>query len=193
MLTDDKFISEKTGFKSIERIGRFVLILIQRCWRACSAAILFLLLLYWMYGGVVIFLLLTTALIGAFYHYQDALLFFPDQPESSRVFVQSPHKLGLPYENLQIKTKDGIQINVVFLKQAGQRLATAPTVVFFHGNAGNIGHRLLNAHVIYTYSGCNVLLVEYRGYGKSEGSPSEEGTYRCVFDVVIHSNKQTGP
>ena len=175
MLPDDNYIPANSGFRTIEKVAKFVLILIYRCWRGCSAGILSLILLYWMYGGVVIFLLLASALVGAFYHFQDGLLYFPDQPESSRFFVQSPHKLGIPFENSYIKCKDGIQINILLLKQAERRLSVAPTLIYFHGNAGNIGHRLLNAHLVYTYSGCNVLLVEYRGYGRSEGSPSEKG------------------
>ena len=177
MLPDDNYIPENSGFRTIEKVGKFVLILIYRFWRGCSAGILSLILLYWLYGGTVIFLLLASALIGAFFHFQDGLLYFPDQPESSRFYVQSPHKLGIPFENLYIKSKDGIQINILLLKQADFRLSAAPTMVYFHGNAGNIGHRLLNAHLLYTYSGCNILLVEYRGYGRSEGSPSEKGQY----------------
>ncbi|XP_046839225.1 protein ABHD13-like isoform X2 [Xenia sp. Carnegie-2017] len=115
------------------------------------------------------------AVFGLLYFYQDALLFFPDQPESSRVFVQTPHKFGLPFENFYLKTKDGIRINVMLIKQQGSRLSIAPTVVFFHGNAGNIGHRLINSHALYKNCGCNVFLVEYRGYGRSDGSPSERG------------------
>ena len=41
--------------------------------------------------------------------------------------------------------------------------------------AGNIGHRLHNAQALYKLCGFNILLVEYRGYGKSEGTPSERG------------------
>lgn len=187
MLPDDNYIPENSGFRTIEKIGKFVLILIYRCWRGCSAGILSLILLYWLYGGTVIFLLLASALIGAFFHFQDGLLYFPDQPESSRFFVQSPHKLGIPFENLYIKSKDGVQINILLLKQIDRRVSIAPTIIYFHGNAGNIGHRLLNAHLLYTYSGCNILLVEYRGYGRSEGSPSEKGTL-CIFSSLSFSS-----
>ena len=55
------------------------------------------------------------------------------------------------------------------------RLIKVPTILYLHGNAGNIGHRLLNAQGLYSSIGCNVALLEYRGYGRSEGSPSEEG------------------
>lgn len=166
---------ERTGFHTIERVGRLVLFVIMRFWRACSAATLTLLLLYWLYGGVVSFLLLTAAVFGAAYHYQDSLLYFPEQPISSRMFVQSPSIMGLPYENLFLKTQDGVRINVFFVKQSTHLQSTAATVLVFHGNAGNIGHRLSNARALHNRCGCNVLLVEYRGYGKSEGWPSEQG------------------
>ena len=166
---------EHTGFKTIETIGRLVLHVILRFWRACSAAMLTLLLLYWLYGGVVSFLLLMAAVLGALYHYQDTLLYFPDQPVTSRVFVQNPAVLGFPFENLYIKTQDGVSINAIFIKQPPQFQSSVPTILFFHGNAGNVGHRLTNARSWHSYCGCNVFLVEYRGYGKSEGSPSEQG------------------
>ena len=166
-----------TGFRSIETVGKLVLLIIQRFWRLCSAAMLTLLLLYWLYGGITTFLLLSAAVLGVLYFYQDSLLYFPDQPESSRVFVQTPHRFGLPFENFYLKTKDGVRINVMFIKQPTSRLAIAPTVLFFHGNAGNIGHRLINSHALCKNCGCNVFLVEYRGYGRSDGSPSEYGGY----------------
>jgi fermentation-respiration switch protein FrsA (DUF1100 family) len=59
--------------------------------------------------------------------------------------------------------------------QPSERIKTSPTVLYFHGNAGNIGHRLHNAQALYSLCGANVLLLEYRGYGKSEGTPSEAG------------------
>lgn len=166
---------QHTGFKTIETVGRLVLHVVLRFWRACSAAMLTLLLLYWLYGGVVSFLLLTAAVFGALYHYQDTLLYFPDQPVTSRVYVQNPAVLGFPFENLYLKTQDGVRINAIFLKQPPQFQSSVPTVLFFHGNAGNVGHRLTNARSWYSYCGCNVFLVEYRGYGKSDGSPSEQG------------------
>ncbi|RMX54790.1 hypothetical protein pdam_00014125 [Pocillopora damicornis] len=144
---------EHTGFKTIESIGKLVLHLILRFWRACSAAMLTLLLLYWLYGGVVSFLLLTAAVFGALYHYQDTLLYFPEQPVTARVYVQNPAILGLPFENLFIKTQDGVNINAIFIKQPPQFQSSVPTVLFFHGNAGNVGHRLINAKSWHNYCG----------------------------------------
>ncbi|XP_065652088.1 protein ABHD13 [Hydra vulgaris] len=166
---------KRSGFRSIETIGRLVLSLIIRFWKACSVAMLFIFLLYWLYGGIITVFLLSAAFVGAFYHYQDALLYFPDQPENSRIYVQSPRYLGVPYENLYIKTRDGITLNAIFLKQSGSRLNIAPTIIMLHGNAGNIGHRFSLAQLLYMYTGSNIFLLDYRGYGKSDGMPSEKG------------------
>ena len=68
-------------------------------------------------------------------------------------------------------------MHLFLVKQPGEQSKKVPTVLYFHGNAGNIGHRLLNVQGLYTSIGCNVALLEYRGYGRSEGSPSEEGIY----------------
>jgi len=174
-LIDPESFHSKTGFKTIQLIGRLVLALIIRFWKACSIGLLLVFLLFWLYGGITTMLLLTCAFVGAFYHYQDSLLYFPDQPENSRIYVQSPRLLGVPYENLHIQTRDSVTLNAVFLKQPSNRLSIAPTIIMYHGNAGNIGHRLTNAFLLYTYTGSNVFLLEYRGYGKSEGSPSEKG------------------
>lgn len=84
---------------------------------------------------------------------------------------------GLPYESLYTKASDGTSIHMYFIHQPLERRKIAPTILFFHGNAGNMGHRLQNCVGLYYNLHCNILLVEYRGYGLSEGSPTEEGLY----------------
>ena len=163
------------GFYAAESLVRFLTLLLWKFWRICGAAILFLILIYWMYGGVIILILLVITIIGGLYHYQDSLLYYPEQPESARVFVQTPSSLGLPYENICLTTKDNCRISAYFIKQPPSLIGRAPTVLYFHGNAGNIGHRLHNAQALYRRCGFNILLLEYRGYGKSQGSPSEMG------------------
>ena len=71
--------------------------------------------------------------------------------------------------------RDGTQLHLFLVKQSGEKSSKVPTVLYLHGNAGNIGHRLVNVQGLYTSIGCNVALLEYRGYGRSEGTPSEEG------------------
>ncbi|KAJ1611902.1 hypothetical protein OJ253_704 [Cryptosporidium canis] len=63
-----------------------------------------------------------------------------------------------------------------------------PTIIFFHGNSGNIGHRLPRFWEFYNFVGVNILAVSYRGYGDSEGVPSEEGFYldaKAALDYVL--------
>ena len=108
------------------------------------------------------------------------LLYHPESPPDSRLMVITPDTFQMPFENHYIRSADGTSINVYLIKQI-QRASC--TIIFFHGNAGNIGHRLQNALGLYSVLNANVVMVEYRGYGKSEGSPSESGFYQ----VKLHS------
>lgn len=176
------------GFRSAETVWKIISFLLWKFWKLCGIAILFLILIYWMYGFVIILVLLIITIIGGLYHYQDSLLYFPEQPESSRVFVQTPSSLGLPFEQVGLTTKDNHAICAYFIKQPPEAGSSAPTLLYFHGNAGNIGHRLHNAQALYHHCGFNVLLVEYRGYGKSQGTPSENGKQLRLFANYITSN-----
>jgi hypothetical protein len=75
---------------------------------------------------------------GLAYNAQDMLLYHPEVPPESRMYVIMPNAFQLPFENHTIQARDGTKINVVLVKQAKP---TAPTMLYFHGNAGNIGHR----------------------------------------------------
>ena len=86
--------------------------------------------------------------------------------KSARVFVQSPNSVGLPSENIALKTVDGYTIVAYFIKQPPDRVGKACTMLYFHGNAGNIGHRLHNAQALYQHCGVNILVVEYRGMAR---------------------------
>ena len=118
---------------------------------------------------------------GVLYNAQDMLLYYPEQPSSSRLYVDSPSSFGLHYENVFVRSHDGTLLHAQFVRQPSHLVATVPTFVFFHGNAGNIGHRLPNIQLLYNCCNVNVLLVEYRGYGKSCGQPSEQGSLHfCI-------------
>lgn len=177
MVQNDKtaVLAKKRGFHTIELVSRAVLIILMKFWRICTSLVLILLLSYWLYGGILVFFLLIMAILGLIYHSQDYLLYHPDQPSNAKLYVELPNILGLPFENVFTRTCDGVLINMYLIKQPEPISKNAPTVIFFHGNAGNIGHRLLNVKAFYTYTGVNILLVEYRGYGRSCGTPSETG------------------
>jgi fermentation-respiration switch protein FrsA (DUF1100 family) len=73
-------------------------------------------------------------------------------------------------QDLWLTTRDGIRLNAWWFPKPGSRLAT----LFLHGNAGNVTHRVDHAHAINS-AGSAILVLDYRGYGKSEGHPSEHG------------------
>lgn len=189
--------STKLGSMSYRRLGlsslAFVLCcLVQKAFARlvalCSAVGLIILLTFWFYDGIGMLILLHIAVLGVLYNAQDLLLYYPDQPAQSFLFVESPSMFGLPFDNITVKTKDGVKINMFLIKQPPNLLGTAPTVIYFHGNAGNIGHRLPNAHGFYHRCKANILLVEYRGYGRSRGHPSESGLYldaEAALDYVF--------
>jgi len=104
------------------------------------------------------------ALIFAF---QGKLIYFPDSQ-----MITDPGHVNLEFENVRLTTEDGIDLHGWYIPhpQAKQ------TLLFFHGNAGNISHRLDSLNIFHQL-GLSVLLIDYRGYGLSEGKPSETGTY----------------
>jgi len=109
------------------------------------------------------------ALLVLLYWYQPRLVFLPDV--AGRDLVATPHALGLEYEDVWLETSDGVRIHAWYVPANGAGRA----LMFFHGNAGNISHRLDTLRILNEL-GLNVLMVEYRGYGRSEGRPSEAGT-----------------
>jgi len=73
------------------------------------------------------------------FNIQDKLLYYPNQPEDSRHNVMSPAKFDIPFENITIVTDDGTQLHAFLLKHTESQ--SKPTMIMYHGNAGNIGHR----------------------------------------------------
>ncbi|MDG2308464.1 MAG: alpha/beta hydrolase [Candidatus Binatia bacterium] len=107
----------------------------------------------------------------------DRLVFFPD-----RAMPDTPAGV----EDRWITTEDGIRIHAWYLAAPEP---DAPTVLWAHGNGGNIGGRY-EVQATLARRGLNVLAYDYRGYGRSEGSPSEAGAYldsHAVFDSLTAS------
>ena len=113
----------------------------------------------------------------------------------------------MPYETITIETSDNEKLHGFLIKQSN-RAHECETLLFFHGNAGNIGHRyvfklnlaieffpssfrLQNAYLLYRTCHINLLLFDYRGYGKSTGSPSETGLYTDALAVYEYARKRT--
>jgi hypothetical protein len=99
---------------------------------------------------------------------QDRFLYFPE-----RALAATPAAFGLDAQELSLPAEDGVRLHGWWIKGAGRR-----ALLFFHGNAGNIADRLERARILNARFGLDVFLVDYRGYGRSQGSPSEDGLYR---------------
>lgn len=107
---------------------------------------------------------------GAIFLFQSHLIYYP---EIGRNGIAAPDSVGLVYETVELKTADGENLHGWFVPAPE---ATA-TVLFFHGNAGNISNRM-EYLLMFHRLGYNTLIIDYRGYGQSSGAPSEKGTYR---------------
>jgi fermentation-respiration switch protein FrsA (DUF1100 family) len=108
---------------------------------------------------------------------ENTSIFYP-----SRTIRFTPADIGLSFEDVFLKTEDGVVIHGWFIP-AGRPKGT---LIFLHGNAGNIGDRLEKIQ-LFNSMGLNIFIVDYRGYGKSKGHPSEEGVYkdaRAVYDYL---------
>ncbi|KAF2281016.1 BEM46 family protein-like protein [Westerdykella ornata] len=111
----------------------------------------------------------------ALYFKQNEIIYPRHFPPDARTNVPRPSQFGITdYEELMIPTADGESLSAFYLR-ANKQHARNVTILMFHGNAGNIGHRLPIAKVLVDDIGCNVLLLQYRGYGHSTGSPNEKG------------------
>lgn len=116
------------------------------------------------------------------YAMQDRLVYFP-----LRDLAATPRTIGLDYEDVRITTEDGVRLHGWFVPT----LSARATLVHFHGNGGNISHRLERIALFHKL-GVNVFIFDYRGYGQSEGRPSEQGTYRDADAVWRYLTETRG-
>jgi len=118
---------------------------------------------------------LAILLSGLLYFKQSELIYPRSIPEGSRTTVPTPDQFGVEdWETVELKTPDGEVLKCFFLR-ARKGLNMGVTVLFMHGNAGNIGHRLPIARVFSEEMGANIFILSYRGYGLSTGRPCEKG------------------
>lgn len=105
------------------------------------------------------------------YVFQAGYVYFPDLP--SRQVDATPADIGLAFDAVMLRTADGETLAGWFIPAPAAR----GTLLYLHGNGGNIGHRLDQIEVFHRL-GLNVFIIDYRGYGASSGKPSEQGTYQ---------------
>jgi hypothetical protein len=147
--------------------------------------------------------------------FEKNVVFFPNMPGRLTGNWQPP---GLPIEDVWLTAEDGVKIHAWWIRAAWQTGSGAsdspgvptdasaapdtppadlnssgnvPTIIAFHGNAANLPNRA-DIYLFLRELPANVLAVEYRGYGKSEGSPSEEGIYRDARAAYDYLTKQRG-
>lgn len=127
---------------------------------------------------------------GLLYAKQESLLYHPvigDAPKQNANnprHYRSPSEYRIPYETHMIRCEDGVTIHTWLLLQNNSK--ECPTIIFFHGNAGNIGMRLPNANKMYKELQANILMVEYRGFGDSDSVPPTEVGLKLDAEAALN-------
>ncbi len=129
---------------------------------------------------VIYFLICYLILLGASYYFQEKLIFFPQKLDKDYNF-QLPN-FG---QELMLETADGIKINAILYAYPTHK----KIIIYFHGNAGSLAGWKEAADKLLAL-GCNVLMIDYRGYGKSEGTFSEKGLYNDGEAAYEYVKKQ---
>ena len=128
--------------------------------------------------------------------FEERLVFFPDRYATNE---WDPSRMGVEVEDVFFTTSDGVRLHAWWApassfakatedKPAEQAPGTLHTILYFHGNAGNLTNRIENIAFLRQLP-ANVLAVDYRGYGKSEGRPTEAGVYldaQAAYDYLFH-------
>ncbi len=109
-------------------------------------------------------------LIAVVYFMQGRMLYMPNVP--GRTLTMTPIDVGMDYQDVSIDTADGVTLHGWFIVGRSSQV-----LLFFHGNAGNISHRLDSIRQFRSL-GLSVLIIDYRGYGQSSGRTTEKGIYR---------------
>ncbi len=110
--------------------------------------------------------------LSMFRWFEHSQVYHPD-----RVLTATGAELGRPFEDVRCQASDGVELNGWFFPANTNSPRARLVLLLCHGNAGNISHRLDTAAALLA-TGVNVFLFDYRGYGRSQGRPGEEGTYR---------------
>ena len=129
----------------------------------------------------ILFALAYAALVAFMYLFQARLVYFP---QVQRDIAATPKAYGLDFDSLRLTTEDGETLSAWWVPHG----SPAGAVLILHGNAGNISHRI-DYLTMFHRLGYSALIIDYRGYGTSTGTPSEEGTYR---DAMTGWNWLTG-
>ena len=120
---------------------------------------------------------------------EKGLIFHPDKGNDSI----TPDAYGIEYDDVTFRTEDGLNLHGWFVpSKKSSPDEDMHTLLWFHGNAGNINHRLGNIKMLHERVPVNVFIIDYRQYGRSEGKISEKGTYIDAGAALahLHSRKE---
>ncbi len=115
---------------------------------------------------------------------EKGTVFFPE-----RGFFEIPEDYGLIYEDVYFLAADRVKLHGWFVQGSDN---TRDTILWFHGNAGNISHRLDNLYQLRQATGLNIFIFDYREYGLSEGEISKAGTFLDADGVFEYMTKERG-
>jgi fermentation-respiration switch protein FrsA (DUF1100 family) len=121
----------------------------------------------------------------ALYSFQNQIIYPAAFPPGSRQRVDDPSSVGFAeneWEEVWIDVEN--EKTQMFLIYAPGRQKDAGYLVYFHANAGNMGHRLPIARILHSILKCNIVMFSYRGYGVSPGSPCEKGMTKDAETIV---------
>ena len=105
---------------------------------------------------------------GFLFIFQSNYIYYP-----VGVLSADPGSIGLNFESVSFETRDRVKLSGWFIPSESAR----GVILFCHGNAGNISHRLESIQIFHRL-GLDIFIFDYRGYGQSEGKPTEQGTYQ---------------
>lgn len=134
-------------------------------------------------GGIVV---AGMALLVAF---QERLVYVPVLPGLTKSYPVTPSRLRLTYEDVWLRSSDGVRLHAWFIKLFPD--CRGPTILFFQENAGNIAHRLEMVRIMLQKLQCNVFMLSYRGYGASDGYPSQHGITKDAQAALDHLAQRT--
>ena len=130
----------------------------------------FILLLIFLVAGGLYVCILSIIMV-----FQSRFIFFPGDE-----ITATPGEIGLSYVTVNLETDDGVKLSGWFIPARNER----GVVLFCHGNAGNISHRLKSIQIFHDL-GLSTFIFDYRGYGLSEGKTTEQGACRLPTCILV--------
>ncbi|UJR30901.1 hypothetical protein I4U23_018411 [Adineta vaga] len=123
---------------------------------------------------------------------QSKHIFSNHEPENTHILERTPEDFNMEYQSIYLQTFDGEYIHAYWIYHSNEQISSTTTLLYLHGAGGNISHRLEVLRLFYENFHCNILIIDYRGFGKSSGSPTELGLYidaQTAYDYLIYKQK----